>query len=90
MGAGEAGWFQYSATPGQIGTSVIEGPVDTYRGPAVFFRLGALQPGDRVDATLADGIIAVFRITGVRQYLHPFPGASHFIAHQGTSMRPCT
>ncbi len=74
-GAGEAAWFKYSATPGQIGTSVIEGHVDTYRGPAVFFRLGALQPGDRVDVTLADGIIAVFRITGVRQYLK-----SHFPA----------
>jgi hypothetical protein len=74
-GAGEAAWFKYSATPGQIGTSVIEGHVDTYRGPAVFFNLGALQPGDRVDVTLADGIIAVFRVTGVRQYLK-----SHFPA----------
>jgi hypothetical protein len=71
--ADEAAWYKYSATPGQIGTSVIEGHVDTYRGPAVFFRLGALQPGDRVDVTLADGIIAVFRVTGVRQYLK-----SHF------------
>jgi Sortase domain len=67
--AGEAGWYNYSATPGQIGTSVIVGHVDTYRGPAVFFNLGALQPGDRVDVTLADGITAVFRVTGVREYL---------------------
>ena len=66
--AGEAAWYKYSATPGEIGTSVIEGHVDNYQGPAVFFRLGALIPGDRVDVTLADGITAVFRVTGVREY----------------------
>jgi len=67
-GASEAAWFKYSATPGQIGASVIEGHLDGYRGPAVFFRLGALRPGDRIDVTLADGITAIFRVTGVRQY----------------------
>jgi len=67
--ADQAAWFKYSATPGQIGASVIEGHLDSYRGPAVFFRLGALRPGDSIDVTLADGITAVFRITGVRQYL---------------------
>ncbi len=65
---GEAAWFKYSATPGQIGASVIEGHLDGYHGPAVFFRLGALRPGNRIDVTLADGITAVFRVTGVRQY----------------------
>ena len=67
--ADEAAWYKYSVTPGQIGTSVIEGHVDSYQGPAVFFRLGALRPGDTVDVTLADRVTAVFRITGVRQYL---------------------
>lgn len=67
--ASEAAWYEYSATPGQIGVSVIEGHLDSYRGPAVFFRLGALRPGDSVDVTLADGITAVFRVTSVRQYL---------------------
>jgi Sortase domain len=66
--AGEAAWYKYSATPGQIGASIIEGHVDTYQGPAVFFRLGALRPGDRVEVKLADGVTAIFRVTGVRQY----------------------
>jgi len=66
--ADEAAWYKYSATPGQIGSSVIEGHVDSYRGPAVFFRLGALRPGDAVDVTLTDGVTAVFRVTGVREY----------------------
>jgi sortase (surface protein transpeptidase) len=67
--ASEAAWYKYSATPGQIGPSVIEGHVDSYHGPAVFFRLGALRPGDTVDVRLADGTTAIFRVTGVRQYL---------------------
>jgi Sortase domain len=67
--ADDAAWFKYSATPGQIGASVIEGHLDSYHGPAVFFRLGSLRPGDSIDVRLADGVTAVFRITGVRQYL---------------------
>jgi len=64
-----AGWYEYSPTPGQIGASVIAGHVDGYSGAGVFFRLGAVRPGDRVDVRLADGVTAVFRVTGVRQYL---------------------
>jgi hypothetical protein len=67
--ASEAAWYKYSVTPGQIGASVIEGHVDSYAGPAVFFRLGALRPGDRIDVTLADRVTAIFRVTGVREYL---------------------
>ena len=66
--ADEAAWYKYSATPGQIGASVIEGHVDSNQGPAVFYRLGALRPGDAIDVTLADGITAIFRVTGVREY----------------------
>jgi hypothetical protein len=64
-----AAWYKYSVTPGQIGTSVIEGHVDNKQGPAVFYRLGALRPGNLVNVRLTDGITAVFRVTGVRQYL---------------------
>jgi sortase (surface protein transpeptidase) len=64
----EAAWYKYSVTPGQIGASVIEGHVDTLNGPAVFYRLGALQPGNTIDVTLADGETAIFRVTGVREY----------------------
>jgi len=84
--ADEAAWYKYSAAPGQMGTSVIEGHVDSFQGAAVFFRLGALHPGDSIDVRLADGVTAVFRVTGVRQYLKSrFPaktiyGATGFAA----------
>ncbi len=89
--AGEAAWYKYSATPGQRGTSVIEGHVDTYQGPAVFFRLGALRPGDRVTVTLADGLTAVFRITGVRLYAKSrFPAGTIYRAPGYPALRLIT
>ena len=76
--ADEAAWYKYSATPGQRGASVIEGHVDTTQGPAVFFRLGALRPGEHIEVRLANGITAVFRVTGVRRYSKDqFPGENH-------------
>lgn len=84
--ADKAAWYEYSATPGEIGTSVIEGHVDSYEGPAVFFRLGALRPGDDVDIRLASGVTAIFRVTGVREYAKDqFPdrliyGDTHYAA----------
>jgi hypothetical protein len=66
--ADKAAWYKYSVTPGQIGAAVIEGHVDSYEGPAVFYRLGELRPGNRIDVTLANGITAVFLVTGVREY----------------------
>jgi hypothetical protein len=87
----EAAWYKYSATPGQIGTSVIEGHVDNYAGPAVFFRLGALRPGDRVDVTLADGVTAVFRVTGVRRYLKSnYPSNTIYRAARHAALRLIT
>ena len=89
--AGEAAWYKYSATPGQIGASVIEGHLDSYRGPAVFFRLGALRPGDSVNVTLADGITAVFRVTGVRRYLKlRFPAKTIYGATGHAALRLIT
>jgi Sortase domain len=89
--ASEAAWFKYSATPGQIGASVIEGHLDSFQGPAVFFRLGALRPGDHVDVTLADGITAVFRVTGVREYLKSkFPAKTVYGATRYASLRLIT
>jgi Sortase domain len=90
-GADEAAWYEYSATPGQIGASVIEGHLDSYDGPAVFFRLGALRPGDSVDVTLADGITAVFRVTGVRQYAKSdFPARTIYGATDYAALRLIT
>ena len=89
--ADEAAWFKYSATPGEIGASVIEGHVDSYQGPAVFFRLGALRPGDTIDVTLADGVTAIFRVTGVREYAkEEFPAKAIYSATDYAALRLIT
>ena len=62
------GWYKYSPAPGVAGSSVMLGHVDSYAAPGVFFRLGALRPGDEVDVTRADGAIAVFRVDGVKEF----------------------
>jgi Sortase domain len=50
-----AGWFAGGPVPGQLGPAVIAGHVDSRTGPAVFYRLGELRPGDVVMVERADG-----------------------------------
>ena len=89
--AGLAAWYKYSATPGQVGASVIEGHVDSTQGPAVFFRLGALSPGDTIDVRLADGVTAIFRVTGVREYpKSQFPAKAIYGATDYAALRLIT
>jgi Sortase domain len=72
-----AGWYTGSVTPGQIGPTIILGHVDSKAGPGIFFRLGALEPGDKVTVNRADGKAVTFVITGVRSYLkNEFPTLS--------------
>lgn len=55
--------------PGQTGPAAIYGHVDTAAaGPAVFFRLGDLTPGDTIDVTRADRSIAVFTVYRIAEY----------------------
>jgi hypothetical protein len=64
----QAAWFQNSPTPGQPGPSIIEGHVDSDRGPSVFFRLGRLRPGDAIHVTRADGVRVTFTVNAIRDY----------------------
>jgi Sortase domain len=57
-----AGWFTPSPPPGVPGVSVIAGHVTWDQEPAVFFRLGELRRGDRVDVARADGSTATFEV----------------------------
>jgi len=65
----QVGWYVYGPTPGELGPSVILGHVDSYEGPAVFFSLGQLEPGDEIDVTREDGSVAVFEVEKLERYL---------------------
>lgn len=72
-----AGWYTGSPRPGEIGSSIIVGHVDSYLGPGVFFRLRELRPADRIYVRRADGSLAVFRVTAVHEFLKDrFPTAA--------------
>ncbi|MFH9011342.1 class F sortase [Streptomyces sp. NPDC017943] len=70
-----AGWFTGAVTPGEKGTAVVVGHVDNQQGPAVFYGLGALKKGNRVEIARQDGRTAVFEIYGVEVFAKDdFPG----------------
>ena len=62
-----AGWFKDGPRPGQPGPAVIIGHVDWNHGPAVFFRLREMKPGEAVYVDRADGSTQEFTVTAVRQ-----------------------
>lgn len=64
----EVGWYVGSHSPGGGGAAVLAGHVTWDRAPAVFFRLGDLRPGDRVEVTREDGRTAVFEVRRVARF----------------------
>ncbi len=64
----QAGWYTGGVTPGEVGTAVIAGHVDSHHGPAVFFGLAALRADDRVQVPRADGSTATFVVYSSEQF----------------------
>jgi hypothetical protein len=63
-----AGWYAPGARPGDPGSAVVLGHVDSKGGPAVFFRLRELRRGDQVQVTRADGSVVRFVVQRTEQY----------------------
>jgi hypothetical protein len=64
-----AAWYRHSPAPGALGPAILLGHVDSAaEGPSVFFRLGELTNGDRVEVTRADDSVVVFRVDRVQRY----------------------
>jgi sortase (surface protein transpeptidase) len=65
----EAGWYEGGTRPGDPGSAVILGHVDSRRdGPAVFFRLRELRRGDQIKVVRADGSTVRFSVDRTEQY----------------------
>ncbi len=62
------GWYRDGVTPGERGSSVVAGHVDTTKGPAVFLLLSLLLPGNKVEVSRADGTVAVFSVDSVETF----------------------
>lgn len=63
-----AGWWAAGPAPGADGAAVVVGHLDSRSGPAVFFRVPTLRPGDAIDVRRADGSTATFVVDAVRQF----------------------
>lgn len=62
-----AGWYTGAPTPGELGPAIIAGHVDKL-GPAVFYNLRKLKPGELITVTRKDGSTPVFRVTRVATF----------------------
>lgn len=62
------GWYRDGVTPGERGSAVVAGHIDTSKGPAVFLLLSLLLPGNKVEVSRADGTVAVFSVDSVETF----------------------
>ncbi|MCD9879290.1 class F sortase [Streptomyces guryensis] len=86
-----AGWFTGSVSPGEKGTAVVVGHVDNKQGPAVFYNLGALKKGNRVEVARKDGKTAVFEIYGIEVFeKNNFPGDRVYASKGAAELRVIT
>ncbi|MEU3030981.1 class F sortase [Streptomyces incarnatus] len=63
-----AGWYEAGTAPGERGTAIVAGHVDNTEGPAVFYDLGALKRGARIEVDRRDGTVAEFTVDAVEVY----------------------
>ncbi|MEV6120608.1 class F sortase [Streptomyces sp. SID8352] len=86
-----AGWFTGAVAPGEKGTAVVVGHVDNQQGPAVFYGLGALKKGNRVEVGRQDGKTAVFEIYGIEVFeKDDFPGDRVYASKGAPELRVIT
>ncbi|SBT39431.1 class F sortase [Micromonospora narathiwatensis] len=64
----QTGWYDRGPVPGEPGRAIIVGHVDTKSGPAVFYRLRELKPGDRIEVTRADRSVVTFKVDTVEYF----------------------
>ena len=63
-----AGWYAGGVIPGDLGPAVIAGHVDSISGPAVFYRLRRLRPGELAVIQSHDGRILTFVVDSLAVY----------------------
>jgi hypothetical protein len=87
----EPGWYKLGPAPGMMGSAVILGHVDDKKGPAVFYKLKSLKARDKVDVSLADGVVDHFVVTAVETYLKAqFPSQKVYGSHGSRALQLVT
>jgi hypothetical protein len=84
-------WYRDGPTPGEAGSAVVVGHVDSRTGPAVFHRLRELKAGDRIEVARKDGSTAVFVVDSVERVPKAnFPTERMYGDQQGSVLRLIT
>lgn len=65
---GDVGWYSLGPAPGEAGSAVLLGHVDSTSGPAVFSRLKSIRIGAEVDVVRVDGSMARFDVVSIATY----------------------
>lgn len=65
---GQVGWWSDGPRPGDPGAAIVVGHVDSLTGPAAFYGLSALRPGDSISIDRADHTHADFTVRALREY----------------------
>ncbi|PZG02500.1 class F sortase [Micromonospora craterilacus] len=79
----ETGWYDRGPVPGDPGPAVIVGHVDTKNGPSVFYDLGKMRVGDRIEVTRDDGSVVVFTVDSVEHFPKDQLPAERVYGHEG-------
>ena len=66
--AATVGWYERSASPGEVGPAVLAAHVDFRGEQGAFAHLGQLAPGDTVEVHRADDTTAVFTVDSVDRF----------------------
>jgi len=84
-------WYMDGPAPGQQGPAVIVGHLDSNTGPAVFWRLATLKPGDAILIARQDGSQLNYRVTKVDEFTRAaFPTAEVYGPTPGSVLRLIT
>ncbi|MFJ4899525.1 class F sortase [Streptomyces sp. NPDC088727] len=64
----DVGWWSDGPRPGDPGAAVFVGHVDSATGPAAFYGLSSLRPGDRITVRRDDHTELAFTVRALRSY----------------------
>ena len=87
----DAGWWDRGPEPGERGPAVIAGHVDSKAGPAVFYRLRDVQPGDPIRVLLDDGRTVTYLVDRTERFAKDaFPSLDVYGLTDGAELRLIT